>query len=231
MRVAALLLVVGIVATAVALIACCLDSERRPLAAIRASDRAASERTTVGHDQDRMQEYERPAAATRTDGGKVHDDAGASHSVRTAASNDPSETTALGATHALVRDSESPDKSHDAEEAEEAEPRSLPLATSGDQFPEDAQERIWQLLSANQHLNFTSVDRVVCRATVCEIRFTGGPDLSSPGPLTGLLTSISRILPMTKSAMMSSRVELAPGIYSSVIVIRTTLSDDSIANP
>ncbi|MGH8315013.1 MAG: hypothetical protein ACRETU_07670, partial [Steroidobacterales bacterium] len=93
-------------------------------------------------------------------------------------------------------------------------------------FPVDAETKIWDVLSANQHLNFTSIDRIVCRPTICEIRYTGGPDLSDSGPQMSLLLPLSNALPMIKSAWMSSRVELSPGVFSSVFTIRSTIGND-----
>jgi len=95
-------------------------------------------------------------------------------------------------------------------------------------FPEDAEEKIWQALAANQHLNFTSIDRVECRETVCEIRFTGGPDLSDSGPFMKLWLPLSSVLPMIKSGGASSRVEVSPGVYRSVVTIRSYIGNDSL---
>ncbi|MGH8250182.1 MAG: hypothetical protein ACREVI_05720 [Steroidobacteraceae bacterium] len=93
-------------------------------------------------------------------------------------------------------------------------------------FPEDAESKIWQTLAANQRMGFTSIDRVVCRPTICEIRFTGGPDLTTSEGLSSLLLPIAKALPMYKSGMMSSRVELSPGVFTSVFVIRSYIGSE-----
>lgn len=95
-------------------------------------------------------------------------------------------------------------------------------------FPEDAEAKIWQALAANQQLKFTSIDRVDCRPTICEIRYTGGPDLSDSGGVMKLWSPLSSVLPMIKSGTLSSRVEVSPGVYSSVVTIRSYIGSDSL---
>jgi hypothetical protein len=90
------------------------------------------------------------------------------------------------------------------------------------EFPDDAESRIWKVLSELQHLDFTSIDRVACTRTMCEIWFTGGPaEISS-----ALMGPLSKELPMIRSGWSSAYVEFVPGTLSSVFVIRNWIGND-----
>jgi hypothetical protein len=102
------------------------------------------------------------------------------------------------------------------------------LPRSHPPFPEDAETRIWQVLAANQHLGFTSIDKVACRSSICEIHFTGGPDLTDSSESMALWLPLNEALPMIKSGMISGRVERTPGVYSSIYVIRSYIGGEII---
>jgi hypothetical protein len=101
------------------------------------------------------------------------------------------------------------------------------MGASRPAFPEDAEARIWQVLSGNPQWGFTSINRVSCRAAICELRYTGGPDFSeSSANSDALIVALNDALPMLKSATTSSRVEVSPGAYASVVTIRTYLGSE-----
>ncbi len=95
-------------------------------------------------------------------------------------------------------------------------------------YPPNAESVIWEVLGQHQRLQFTSIDSVVCQPTICEIRYTGGPDLSDSRGLNLLMSPLTGALPMTRSMTASSRVQISPGVYRSVFTLRSYIGSETL---
>lgn len=217
----------GVLATAAVAVAV-LDFDHSPQALgsppaeVAATDAVTNIQTTVSDNPERIRTKVESAERNRTEDGG-----------RTRKQEETQRTSLSVATNVRPHDSEiapgpvpSTNRGAHADTARSSKADSQGKEQTSPTFPKDAEAKIWQVLAANQHLNFTSIDRVECRPTICEIRFTGGPDLSDSGPLSRLWDSLNSVLPMIKSGQASSRVEISPGLYSSTFTIRSTIGSD-----
>jgi hypothetical protein len=85
--------------------------------------------------------------------------------------------------------------------------------------PKEMEQAIWAHLQANQDLGFTSIDRVKCNKTDCEIRFTGPDPFTNSDALDRLVTnfmlSTDRRIKIRQAS--TQRAEVSPGVPGIVI--------------
>ena len=87
--------------------------------------------------------------------------------------------------------------------------------------PQQMEQEIWAHLEANQDLGFTSIERVKCNETDCEIRFTGPDPVNDLETLNRLVTDfmarLSREKHITIRQASSMYEEISPGVQGVVV--------------
>lgn len=104
--------------------------------------------------------------------------------------------------------------------------------------PKQMEQEIWAHLQANQDLGFTSIERVKCNKTDCEIRFVGPDPVNDYATLNRLVTDfmarMSRERQIKIRQASSSKAEISPGVQGVIVRLSSrapSASDAAVPQP